>query len=94
MRRNSDIVNDLNGEKQDLRNKLLNASDHEEYSHNYDLQDGDMDGLEQFKTSPRYVYPKSIEQNNPTLNPDFVKKIKNVETIGINESDEHDTPPR
>ena len=23
-----------------------------------------------------------------------MKKIKNVETIGINESDEHDTPPR
>lgn len=47
-----------------------------------------MDGLEQFKTSPRYVYPQSIEQNNPALNPDFVKKLKQGETVGINEEDE------
>jgi len=52
-----------------------------------------MGGLEQFKTSPRMVYPQFIEQKNPTLDPDFVRNIKNIVTVGINEDDEDEVEP-
>ena len=92
MQREGDAIADLNGEKQDLRNRLLSdgKSYEEEYSHDYDVKSGDMGGMHQFKTSPRYVYPHSIEQSNPTLKPDFVKNLKNSETPGIREDDEKD----
>ena len=95
MNRDGDAIADLHGAKQELRNQLLSdgKSYEEEYSHDYDVKSGDMGGMQQFKTSPRYVYPHSIEQNNPTLKPDFVKNLKNAETPGIREDDEKDEDP-